>query len=124
MDGLTEMKPGNVALGAASLHLGYCSFVPPNLRGHALEITDLLTDDNERGNNHANSLMQDVCAQADQAGKVLILMPERYGHGDGLTSEQLSDWYQRRHGFVVLQISPKTILVRMPAAAAAKWAGQ
>lgn len=123
MDGLIEMRPGTVVLGQASLHLGYSAMVPPNLRGHALEITELLTAVNERGQNHANSLMQDVCSQADQAGKTLLLMPERYGQ-DGPTTEQLSDWYQRRHGFVVLQLSPKTILVRMPAAAAAKWAGQ
>jgi hypothetical protein len=83
----------------------------------------LLTIGTERGKNHANSLMQEVCEQADMAGKLLLLMPEKYGQ-DGLTTEQLSDWYQRRHGFVVLQHSPKTILVRMPARAAAKWAEQ
>lgn len=120
MDG---MKPGTVTLGPASLHLSYSALVPPNLRGNALEITELLTQTNERGNNHANFLMQEVRAQADQAGKLLLLMPEQYGH-DGLTTDELSDWYQRRHGFVVLQASPKTILVRMPAAAAAKWTGQ
>lgn len=117
------MKPGTIVLGPASLHLGYSALVPPHLRGNAFEITDLLTAVNERGQNHANSLMQDVCQQADQAGKLLLLMPESYGQ-DGLTTDELSDWYQRRHGFVVLQLSPKIILVRMPAAAAAKWAGQ
>lgn len=120
---MDELKPGVIALGPASLRLSYSALVPPNLRGNALEITELLTQTNERGQNHANSLMQDVCEQADQAGKLLLLMPERYGQ-DGLTTEQLSDWYQRRHGFVVLQLSPKIILVRMPAMAAAKWAGQ
>lgn len=120
---MDELKPGTIVLGPASLHLSYSALVPPNLRGNALEITELLTDAKERGNNHANSLMQEVCEQADQAGKLLLLMPETYGQG-AMTTEQLSDWYQRRHGFVVLQLSPKTILVRMPAAAAAKWAGQ
>ncbi len=120
---MDELKPGTVVLGPSSLHLSYSAIVPPNMRGNALEITELLTADNERGQNHANSLMQDVCEQADQAGKLLLLMPESSGPG-GLTTDQLSDWYQRRHGFVVLQLSPKTILVRMPAAAAAKWAGQ
>lgn len=120
---MDDMKPGTITLGPASLHLSYCALVPPNIRGHALEITELLTAVNERGHNHANSLMQDVCEQADQAGKLLLLMPETFGQG-GLTTEQLSDWYQRRHGFVVLQSAPKTILVRMPTAAAAKWIGQ
>jgi hypothetical protein len=120
---MDELKPGTIALGPTSLRLSYSALVPPNLRGNALEISDLLTIPNERGHNHANSLMQDVCQQADQAGKLLLIMPERYGQ-DGPTTEELSDWYQRRHGFVVLQLSPKIILVRMPAMAAAKWAGQ
>jgi len=122
MDVLIEMKPGTVTMGPCSLHLSYSALVPVNMRGNALEITELLTIATERGKNHANSLMQEVCDQADQAGKLLLLMPEKYGQ-DGLTTEQLSDWYQRRHGFVVLQSTP-TILVRMPARAAAKWAGQ
>ena len=120
---MDELKPGTIALGPASLHLSYSALVPANLRGNALEISELLTYAKERGNNHANSLMQEVCQQADQAGKLLLLMPETFDQG-GPTTEQLSDWYQRRHGFVVLQSSPKTILVRMPAKAAALWAGQ
>lgn len=120
---MDELKPGTIALGPSSLHLSYSALVPPNLRGNALEITELLTQANERGNNHANSLMQDVCGQADQSGKLLLLMPEKFGQ-DGMTTEQITDWYQRSHGFMVLQLTPKTILVRMPAAAAAKWAGK
>lgn len=123
MDGITEMKPGTVALGPASLHLRYSVLVEPSLRGGALEITELLTSPQERGHNHANSLMQEVCAQADQAGKLLLLMPEQFDTA-GPTTEQLAAWYIRRHGFTVLQLEPKTILVRMPAQAAAKWAGQ
>ena len=121
---MDELRPGTIALGPASLRFSYSALVPPNMRGNALEITELLTLVNERGQNHANSLMQEVCDQADQAGKLLLIMPETYGQDGGLTTEQLSDWYQRRHNFVVLQLSPKTILVRMPARAAAKWAGQ
>lgn len=120
---MDELKPGTITLGPASLHLGYTSMVPPNMRGGALEITELLTSANERGNNHANSLMQDVCQQADQAGKLLLLMPEKFDSG-GLTTEQLFDWYIRRHGFVALQMTPKIILVRMPERAAKLWAGQ
>lgn len=120
---VVEMKPGTVTLGAASLHLGYSALVPANLRGNAFEISELLTLPQERGHNHANSLMQDVCEQADQAGKLLLLMPEQFGAG-GLTTEQLAEWYIRRHGFTILQLEPKTILVRMPSRAAAKWAGQ
>lgn len=123
MDVINEMKPGTVTMGPASLHLGYSALVPPDLRGNAFEISELLTAKHERGNNHANSLMQEVCAQADQAGKLLLLMPEQFDTA-GPTTEQLSAWYIRRHGFTVLQLEPKTILVRMPSEAAAKWAGQ
>lgn len=117
------MKPGRIALGPASLSLSYSALVPPEMRGKALEITELLTETHERGNNHANSLMQDVCEQADQADMALLLLPEQYGT-NGMTTEQLTDWYTRRHGFVAIQTEPKTILVRLPAAAAAKWAAQ
>lgn len=120
---MDDMKPGTITNGAASLHLGYSAIIPLNLRGNALEITELLTLTEQRGHNHANSLMQDVCEQADQAGKLLLLMPEQFG-ADGLTTQQLTNWYIRRHGFTILQLEPKTILVRMPARAAAKWTGQ
>lgn len=120
---MDELKPGTITLGPCSLHLSYSAMVPPNMRGNALEITELLTADNERGQNHANSLMQEVCQQADDAGKLLIILPESFGNS-GLTTEQLFDWYIRRHGFVTLQMTPKIIIVRMPARAAAKWAGQ
>ncbi len=83
---MDAMKPGTITLGPASLHLSYSALVPPNLRGNALEITELLTAVNERGQNHANSLMQDVCQQADPAGKLLLLMPERFGQ-DGPTTD-------------------------------------
>lgn len=123
MDVVNEMKPGTITMGAASLCLSYSSLVPANLRGNLFEISELLTAKHERGNNHANSLMQEVCYQADQAGKMLLLMPEQFDAA-GPTTEQLSAWYIRRHGFTVLQLEPKTILVRMPSEAAAKWAGQ
>lgn len=120
---VVSMKPGTITLGPSSLHLSYSALVPPDMRGNALEITELLTTPLERGNNHANILMREVCDQADQASKLLLLMPENFGTG-GLNTDQLSDWYQRRHGFTVLQLSPKTILVRMPSRAAELWAGQ
>lgn len=117
---MDEMKPGRIKLGAASLELSYSQLIPPIYRGNALEITDLLTESTERRNNAANSLMQEVCAQADQHHKLLLLMPKAFG-SDGLTTDQLSDWYQRRFGFVVLQAAP-VILIRMPHDAAQQWA--
>lgn len=118
MDGL---RPGHIALGPASLELSYSGIVPPLDRDRVLEITNLLTPPQERGKNHANSLMQEVCDQADQAGKLLLLMPEAFDQG-GLTTAQLVDWYTRKHGFTYLQQSPKVVLIRLPRTAAQQWA--
>jgi len=72
------LKPGRIALGAASLDLSYSGIVPIADRDRVLEISNLFTFPAERGNNAANSLMQDVCEQADQANKLLMLMPEAF----------------------------------------------
>lgn len=118
---MDELKPGRIALGGASLELSYSGIVPPAERGRVLEITNLLTSRTERRQNHANSLMQDVCEQADQANKLLMLMPEAFDDG-GLTTAQLIDWYTGKFGFTYLQQSPKVILIRLPRTAAQQWA--
>lgn len=64
--------------------------------------------------------MQSVCEQADQAGILLLLMPQAFGT-DGLTSMQLEFWYTDKFGFTALQQSP-TILIRLPASAGQQWA--
>ena len=116
-----EMKPGRIVLGAASLDLSYSGIVPPADRDRVFEISNLFTSPKERGNNHANSLMQDVCEQADQANKLLLLMPEAFDDG-GPTTAQLVDWYTRKFGFTTLQSTPKVILIRLPRTAAQQWA--
>lgn len=123
MDVLAEMKPGTVTMGPCSLTLKYSALVPPDMRGNALEVVELLTQRTERGNNHANSLMQEVCDQADAAGKLLLIMPEQFDAG-GPSTEHLANWYVRKFSFTPIQTEPKIILARMPAAAAAKWNGQ
>ncbi|MFL6676338.1 MAG: hypothetical protein ACJ8LG_23995 [Massilia sp.] len=115
------LKPGRIALGAASLDLSYSGIVPAADRDRVLEISNLFTLRQERGNNHAHSLMQDVCEQADQANKLLLLMPEAFDQG-GPTTAHLVDWYTRRFGFTTLQSTPKVILIRLPRTAAQQWA--
>ena len=114
------MKPGTITNGPASLDLNYSSIVPFGQRGQVLEITNLLTLSTERGQNHATSLMQEVCLQADLHNMFLLLMPQAFG-ADGLTSEQLVDWYTAKFSFVHLQQSP-VILIRLPASAGQRWA--
>jgi len=118
---MDELKPGRIELGGASLDLSYSGIVPIADRDRVLEISNLFTLPEERGNNCANSLMHEVCYQADQANKLLLLMPEAFGR-DGLTTEQLTDWYKRKHGFTTLQDAPKVILIRLPLTAAQQWA--
>lgn len=115
------LRPGRITLGAASLDLSYSGIVPPADRDRVLEISNMFTSSKERRNNAANSLMQDVCEQADQAGKLLMLMPEAFDHG-GPTTAQLVDWYTRKFGFTTLQQFPKVILIRLPRTAAQQWA--
>lgn len=116
-----KMKPSRIVMGPASLELNYSGIVPIEDRHRVLEITELLTPPQERGNNHANSLMNEVCDQADQQGILLMLIPESFGK-DGLSTEQLERWYIKNFGFLHLQKEPKTILVRMPRTAAQQWA--
>lgn len=118
MDG---MKPGRIELDGATLDLSYSGIVPIAERERVLEISNLFTPAQKRGNNLANSLMQEVCEQADQVEKLLLLMPEAFGQG-GLTTAQLADWYIRKHGFTYLQHDPKVILIRLPRSVAQQWA--
>ena len=126
MDGLKhefltrDMKPGHIQLGGASLELAYSPIIPAADRHRVFEVTNLFTLPTERRNNCANSLMQEVCEQADQFDKFLLLMPQAYGD-EGLTTEQLVDWYTRKFRFVYLQNDP-VILIRMPRTAAQRWA--
>lgn len=114
------VKPGTITNGGASLDLSYSGIVPAIDRGRVLEITNLLTSGKVRRQNHATLLMQSVCEQADQAGMLLLLMPQAFGD-DGLTSLQLEFWYTDKFGFMPLQQSP-TILIRLPASAGQLWA--
>lgn len=120
---MDELKPGTIQLGAASLDLSYSSIVHPADRDLVLEISNLLTLAAHRRQNHANSLMQDVCDQADQAGKLLLVMPAAFGD-NGPSTDQLCHWYTSNFGFSALQIEPQIILIRMPQRAAQQWAAQ
>lgn len=118
MDGL---KPGSIALGDASLDLSYSGIVPIAERGRVLEVSNLVTLPGKRGNGQAGALLQEVCDQADQDAKLLLLMPEAFDQG-GPTTGQLIAWYTGKFGFVHLQHSPKVILIRLPRTAAQQWA--
>lgn len=97
------MKPGKRMLGPCSLRLGYTQIAPAHLRGGLLEISKLHTPEEERKQGHATRLLAQVCAEADKACKVLVLMAD---------SVPLSTFYSR-FGFKVMQEHP-IVMVRSP----------
>lgn len=109
------MKPGIRQHGPATLKLSFNAGVPAHLRGGVLELSHLLVPDQHRRQGYASLLLQKVCAEADKAGKVLLLMPRAYDV-PAMDREQLQDFY-RRFGFDVIQERPVTLMAR-PAGAA------
>lgn len=114
MDGVT-MKPGTRTHSPATLRLSHNRSVPAHLRGGLLEISHVHTPAEERGRGHASLLLQKVCAEADGARKVLLLLPKAYDDGP-LEEEALIDWYSS-FGFDLIQTRPAPLMAR-PAGAA------
>lgn len=110
MDGL---KPGTIELDGARLDLSYPAIVQPAERNNVLEISNLLTESSVRRQNRASALLQDVCEQADQEGKCLLVLVGAFDAG-GPSTEQLTDWYTSKFGFTALQLEPQPLLMRMP----------
>lgn len=105
------MKPGIRQHGPATLKLSFNTSVPAHMRGAVLEVSHVFTVRQERGKGHASLLMQKVCAEADEHGKVLLLMPKPYDEG-GPGQKELIDWY-RRYGFEPVQASPVLLARRV-----------
>jgi len=109
MDGM-KMKPGKRTSGPASLLLTYCPSLPSPVRGRALEVTHVVTPVADRRKGHASALLKSVCAEADAAGKLLLLFPKPFDVPE-LTGEQLASWYGR-FGFSAIQVEPVVMMVR------------
>lgn len=62
-----------------------------------------------RGYGHARTLLNQVCADADECGEVLYLVPSASG---GLTQTQLEGWY-KRNGFEFM-IPGGLVMSRLP----------
>lgn len=110
------MKPGTRQHGPATLKLSHNTSVPAHMRGGLLEVSHVFTPEQHRGQGYASLLMQRVCVEADEAGKVLLLMPKPYDVV-AMDRDQLRDWYAR-FGFVPIQASP-LIMARQAGAVAA-----
>lgn len=114
MDG---MKPGTRQHGPATLKLSYNTTIPAHMRGNLFEVSHVFTPDQHRKQGYASLLMQKVCSEADENGKVLMLMPKPYQGGE-MDKTQLADWYQR-YGFEAIQARP-LIMARRPGAVGVK----
>lgn len=112
------MKPGTRKHGTATLRLSFNTSVPAHLRGGLLEVSHVLTPEADRGKGYASMLMQKVCAEADEAGKVLMLMPKPF-NAEPMDAEALTQWYAR-YGFEPIQSSPLVMARRPGSVAVAK----
>lgn len=108
------MKPGIRQHGPATLKLSFNTTVPANLRGGVLELTHLFVPDQHRGHGYASLLLQKVRAEADEAGKVLLLMPRPYDD-QPMDRDALIAFYQRI-GFETIQERP-VLMARRPGSA-------
>ena len=107
------MKTGEHTLLSASCRLAYSMQVEPELRGKVRVLTHLFSGVKRMG--HAKSLMNRLCAMADEGDITFLLNPRQ--EGPGMSDEQLADWYSESFGFFMLQ--PKTdaqvmLLCRLP----------
>lgn len=107
---MDAMKPGLRQHGPATLRLSFNTMVPAHLRGGLLEISHVLTPESHRGQGYASMLLQKVCAEADEAGKVLLLNPKPYDT-EPMNAEELTDWYSR-FGFDLIQTQPALLMAR------------
>ena len=102
------MKTGERTHASASVKVGYSQVVSSHLRGHLRELSHLHST--EQGKGHARELMRSLFDEADK--DEITLMVTVHPYKDGLTGEQLEDWYTRM-GFFELQDDPK-IMIRLP----------
>lgn len=110
MDGLT-MKLGKRVFGAASCKLGRTVQVPAHMRDGIVELSGLFCPAEQRREGFATSLVDMICNEADDDGKVLLLHVAPYAPG-GMSKEQLAAWYAGRFGFQPIQAEP-LLMARM-----------
>lgn len=102
------MKTGERKHESASVKVNYSQAVAPHLRGLLRELTHLHSG--EQGKGHARELMRSLFEEADAEKVSLMVIVQPYE--DGLTKEQLEQWYSRM-GFFELQDEP-LIMTRLP----------
>jgi N-acetylglutamate synthase-like GNAT family acetyltransferase len=92
------MKPGKRTLGSASCLIRYSQLVDASKRGKLRELCHLKSE--RRGDGNGTKLLENVCAEADAAGVVLLLTAE---------NKTLGRWYHK-HGFRAIQEQPLVMM--------------
>lgn len=105
------MKYGRREYMGASLIVAVARALPMHMRNRVMMITKLETPTQFRRQGYANTLLGLVAAEADIAGKTLML---KVGDGmiGGADKQSLVQFYQR-HGFVPIQAEP-LLMARTP----------
>lgn len=106
------MTPGLRTLGEATLTIGVCRALPPEMRPQTRELSGLEVPPESRGEGQASALMHQVCDEADAAGITLVLFVQPFNDPD-MGRAQLIDWYAKRFGFMPIQADPP-LMARMP----------
>lgn len=99
-EGLREHK-------SASLRVAVPEALPEHMRPHMRELVGVSSGNPRKG--HATALMYQVCQEADDGLKTLILTVAPFG--EGMTEEQLTKWYER-FGFQIIQTEPALMMAR------------
>lgn len=105
------MKLGKRVFGAASCKLGRTVQVPEHMRDGIVELSGLFCPANQRREGYATALVDQICNEADEAGKVLLLHVAPYAP-DAMDKQQLAAWYAGRFGFQPIQAEP-LLMARM-----------
>lgn len=105
------MPTGWRKVGAATARVRRHPHLPAKLQARTREVIELECTDQRKG--YATTLMHSICREADKHGITLVLTPGPFGDNISMSTEELTSWYERRFGFMVIQSEP-TLMARMP----------
>ena len=104
------MKLGARQFKTTTLRIAPCALPVPEPE-RVRWVTQLVTDDSQRGQGNASMLMSIVCREADKHAITLLVEPKPYV-GGGLDRNALECFYTRR-GFQRIQDEP-VLMARWP----------
>lgn len=104
------MKLGLRKFGAATCRLGRTVQVPAHMRDDIVELSALHVPVEQRREGFATRLLTQLCQEADEAGKLLLLHVKPFS--DGVMSESQLAAFYAAFGFQDIQPRPR-LMARM-----------